>query len=330
MTARDASPLDPYRSLGLRRTLVGLALLATACASDEERGHVNPFSEHGIIANNAFFYYENLDVATRFYTETLGIRLIADYGFAKILHIAPTSYLTLVDGTKGMHTPDEPKTVALALVTNQLDEWYEYLTDLGVEMKYDYTPIEGRPHHGFVLLDPEGYYLEFERFNEHPENRHLLPILSDGTTLPVNIAGSNLPEGMGFKATVLWLYYQNMDAIQRFYEEVLGLTLTVDQGWAKIYQTSASGFIGPVDETRGMHSYTDKKAVTVSLLTDDLDGWFEYLRDSETFELRSQEIEAEDDRYRAFVGYDPEGYYVEFDTFRSHEANEELLESLRR
>jgi catechol 2,3-dioxygenase-like lactoylglutathione lyase family enzyme len=289
---------------------------------------VNPFDEYGIAANNAFFYYDDLETATRFYTETLGIRLIADYGFAKILRIAPTSYLTLVDGTKGMHTPDEPKTVALALVTDQLDEWYDYLTASGIEMKYDYSPVEGRPHHGFVLLDPEGYYLEFEQFNDHPENELLTPILTNNETLHVEPAATTALEGLGFKATVLWLYYRDMEAIQRFYEEELGLTLTVDQGWAKIYQTSASGFIGPVDARRGMHSFTDQKAVTVSLLTEDLDGWFEYLRGREAFELRSQEIEAEDDRYRAFVGYDPGGYYVEFDTFLSHTANEKLLQSL--
>ena len=36
-----------------------------------------------------------------------------------------TSYL--VDAAKGMHTSEEPKTVALALLTGQLDEWYPYL-----------------------------------------------------------------------------------------------------------------------------------------------------------------------------------------------------------
>jgi len=308
----------------------GLALLAAACGPQEEREHVNPLREYGITANNAFFYYDDLDAATEFYSKTLGIRVIADYGFATILHVAPTSYLTLVDGSMGMHTPDESKTVAMALVTDQLDEWHAYLTEQGVEMKYDYHPVEGRPHHGFVLLDPEGYYLEFERFNEHPENRDLMPVLNSGATLPADAEETTVPAGLGFKATVLWLYYRDMDGIQRFYEDKLGLSLTVDQGWAKIYQTSLSGFIGPVDEKRGMHSFTEQKAVTVSLLTDDLDGWFEYVRTQGAFELRSQQIEAEDERYRAFVGYDPEGYYLEFDTFRSHQANASLLASLQR
>jgi catechol 2,3-dioxygenase-like lactoylglutathione lyase family enzyme len=289
---------------------------------------MNPLAEHGITANNVFFYYADVAAATRFYTETLGLRLAADYGFAKILRVAPTSYLTLVDATKGMHTAHEPKTVAIALVTDQLDEWYAFLTERGVEMKHGYDPVEGRPHHGFVALDPEGYYLEFERFNDHPENAALFPVLEETQTVPAEpTAGEGKVEGLGFKATVLWLYYKDMEGIQRFYEGRLGLELIVDQGWAKIYRTSGSGYLGLVDETRGMHSYTEQKAVTMSFLTDDLDGWFQYAKGTSAFELRSEQIEVTD-RYRAFVGYDPEGYYLEFDTFLPHGDNETLLRLL--
>ncbi len=140
---------------------------------------------------------------------------------------------------------------------------------------------------------------------------------------------TTVPPGLGFKATILWLYYRDMEGIQKFYEEKLGFDLTVDQGWAKIYQTSPSGYIGPVDETRGMHSYTEEKAVTVSFFTDDLDGWFSYVKESGAFELRHTEISVDSEgRFHAFVGYDPEGYYLEFDTFLIHELNEQLLELL--
>jgi len=308
------------------------ALLCTACVQNEESTPVNPYQQFGITANNAFFYYDDLDKATAFYTETLGIKLAADYGFAKILHIAPTSYLVLVDGTKGMHTTDEPKSVAMALVTGQLDEWFAYLETQDVEMKYGYDPVEGRPHHGFVILDPEGYYLEFERFNEHPENELLMPMLDRAETTLVEPAPQlAAPPDLGFKATVLWLYYQDMEGIQRFYEDKFGLELTVDQGWTKIYQTSPTGLIGLVDATRGMHKFSEQKAVTVSFLTDSLDSWFDYVRDSRAFELRSTAISDDDNgRFRAFVGYDPEGYFFEFDTFLDHEKNEVLLESLQR
>ena len=254
------------------------------------------------------------------------MRLAADYGFAKIVQVAPTSYLILVDADEGMHSTDEPKTVALALITDQLDEWYAYLVDQGVEMRGDFNPTEGRPHDGFVAHDPEGYYLEFERFNAHPENELLMPLLEQTETLLTTVPG-----GLGFKATVLWLYYRDTAGALAFLEEKLGLEKVVDQGWAWMYQTSPSGYIGPVDETRGMHSYTEQKAVTVSFFTDDIDGWHSYVSETNAFELRETEVSADSaGRFRAFVGYDPEGYFLEFDTFLEHELNVRLLESLRR
>lgn len=283
-----------------------------------------------IIANNAFFYYEDLETAWRFYEDTLGLRTVADYGFAKIVQIASTSFLTLVDAKSGMHSVDEPKTVAIALITDELDEWYEYLSAEEVPMRSEYNPVEGRPHHGFVAYDPEGYYLEFERFNPHPENEQLMPMLNEMESIyPESGSSTGPPEGLGFKATVIWMYYKDMEGIQRFYEGVMGFDLVVDQGWAKVYATSPTGFIGPVDGERGMHSWTEEKGVTVSFLTENVDSWFSYLKDQETFELRHEEV-LQESMVRVFVGYDPEGYFLEFDTFLDIEENEELLALLEK
>ncbi len=288
---------------------------------------VNPGREFGIVASNAFLYYRDLERATDFYTRTLGLQLAADYGFAKILRVAATSFLTLVDGTAGMHTPEEPKTVALALITDQLDAWYTYLRDQDVTMRSGYDPVPGRPHHGFVIVDPEGYLLEFERFNPHPENDRFTPLLDALPTLsPPQDQSTTVPSGLGFKATILWLYYRDCDAIRDFYARTIGLEEVVDQGWAWIYRASPAGFIGPVDESRGMHRWTEEKAVTVSFFTDRLDDWFEYVRRTGAFALRHDRIQEDDGgRFRVFVGYDPEGYYLEFDTFLPHELNTGLL-----
>ena len=79
-----------------------------------------------------------------------------------------------------------------------------------------------------------------------------------------------------------------------------------------------------------MHSWTEKKGVTVSFLTNNVDAWFEYLKSQETFTFRSQEVQAEDRAgVRVFVGYDPEGYFLEFDTFLETETNQVLLGLLR-
>ena len=284
-----------------------------------------------IVANNSFFYYRDLEAAWRFYTETLGFETVADYGFAKILRLASTSYLTLVDADSGMVMADAPKTVALALVTDELDQWWDYLVAEGVPMRGSgYEPTAGSPHDGFVVIDPEGYYLEFERFNVHPENQRLTPILAGLESLyPEPGTSTRRPSNLGIKATVLWLYATDVHALSDFYAATMGFDLIVDQGWAMIHHSSPSGFIGPVDGARGMHTWTEDKAVMVSLLTTDIDGWFAYLADAPGFTLRDDEVGVESRAgARTFVGQDPAGYLIEFDEFYEAEGNETLLATL--
>jgi catechol 2,3-dioxygenase-like lactoylglutathione lyase family enzyme len=278
-----------------------------------------------IQATNAFYYYTDVDAAWAFYTDVLGFETVADYGFAKILRVAAASYLTLVDAERGMHSADEPKSVTLAVVTEQVEGWYDYLVAAGVPMRAELSVGEGRPHDGFVAIDPEGYFLEFERFNPHAENEALMPRLA--AVEPLHSSVGSRPEGLGVQATVLWLYYRDLEPNQRFYEQVLGADLLVDQGWAKVYPASSTGYIGLVDGSRGLHPATDEKGVTVSFFTDDVDAWLARVR-GQRVELRTPEVTDESGRVRVFVAYDAEGYFLEWDTFLDVPGNEELLELL--
>ncbi|MFC2097014.1 VOC family protein [Bacteroidota bacterium] len=284
----------------------------------------------GIRASNLFLYYKDLEAASEFYSTILGMELVADYNMAKIYRMAFDSYLILVDAEKGMHTAEEPKTVALALLTDQLGEWYEYLKGQNVNIRNKYSPRDGGPHDGFVITDPEGYLLEFEEFKQHPENERFIPILTQNKTI-TSPAGhkKNVPDGLGFHSTITWLYYKNILAMENYYQDVLGLEIVVDQGWAKVYKVTDTGYIGLVDEKRGMHKFTEKKAVNVSFIIDDIESWFQYVKENKLFELRSKELGIDPEgKYKAFVGYDPEGYYLEFDTFYPHNDNSILLKYL--
>lgn len=282
-----------------------------------------------IVANNAFFYYDDVDAAWAFYRDVVGLTTVADYGFAKILRIAGSSLLTLVDADEGMHTADEPKTVAIALVTDELEQWFEYLKTTQVEFRSELKVTENSAHDGFVVYDPEGYYLEFERFNPHSENEELIPRLNAAESVyPSDAQLEPAKRGLGFKATVLWMYYKDMAASEAFYENVLGFDRIVDQGWAKIYPTSQTGYIGLVDETRGMHSFTQDKGVTASFLTEDVEPWFDYLASHSDFSMRTPELVSESEKVLVFVGYDPENYFLEFDQFLDRPGNELLLETL--
>lgn len=286
--------------------------------------------DFGIEASNVFFYYKDLDKAKEFYSHTLGLEIVVDYDVATILRIASQSYLSLVDASVGMHNDKEPKTVALALLTKQLAGWYAYLQAEGVPIKYEYKPKEGNAHDGFVAIDPEGYLLEFETFKQHPENERFIPILDQAKTVYPLKESTKVPPGIGFNGSITWLYYQDLLRMQRFYEQQMGFDLVADQGWTKIYQVSSTGFLGLVDERRGMHSFTQDKAVNVSFFMEDLDGWYAYVEKNKYLPLHAQHLQVGlESKYRSFVGYDPEGYFLEFSSFQPHEANERLLQYLQ-
>ena len=288
-----------------------------------EQSQFRTMADFGIRATNLFLYYKDLERATAFYQKTLGMELVADYEMARIFRVTADSYLILVDATKGMHTADEPKSVALALLTNQLEQWHAYLGTQGIAPKSPFVVRPGRAHDGFVIADPEGYLLEFERFNQHPENETFVPLLATAAT--VRSPASTVPPELGFNATVTWLYYKDLPGMQTFYEEVMGLRQVVDQGWAKVYQASRTGFVGLVDERRGMNRWSETKAVNVSFIIDDIDGWHSHVTRNATFPLRGAVLNDDaQGRYRAFVGYDPEGYFMEFDRFREHPLNRRL------
>ena len=84
-----------------------------------------------IVATNAFYYYADVDVAWTYYRDTLGLETVVDYGFAKIMRLAESSYLTLVDAASGMHSADEPTPVTLHLVTDEMNRWHEHLVAQG-------------------------------------------------------------------------------------------------------------------------------------------------------------------------------------------------------
>lgn len=263
---------------------------------------------------NAFYYYKDLDAAWRFYRDVFGFETVLDYGFAKMMRIAPTTFLTLVDVQFGMHSLDEPQSIAFALVTEQVEGWYAYLQKAGVPIHRELNKKEGAAHDGFVVLDPEGYYIEIERFNPHAENRELLPLLDELPEL-YNYDGRR-QDDLVVKAAVFWTYYNDLQRAAEFYQAFFGLPLLVDQGWAKIYRIAGSGFLGLVDGKEGMHQAAERKRVTLSFITNEVKNWFAYASAYPDFTLREGGLTQESEQVDLFVGFDPEGYFLEWDQFR--------------
>ena len=317
------------------RRFLPVLILAAACSAPPETAEPPaesadppPAALPPILAQNAFLYYSDLAEAEAFYRDTLGLPLASDFGFAKIFQVAESAYLTLVDEAEGMHSADEPKTVAFALITDHLAAWQARLDEAGANFRSRFDPDAAdpeAPHHGFTVFDPGGYILEFERFLPHAENVDLMPILD--TTEPLGGDEAAAGPGMGFEAMIVWLYYPDIPEMLDWWQTTFGFPQSLDQGWVKGLRTSYAGFIGLVDSTRGMHSFTEDKAVTVSFFVDDVEPWYDHLEAAEGYRSRTG-ITSESERVTVFVGYDPGNYFLEFDTFVEAPGNEELLAQL--
>ena len=112
------------------------------------------------------------------------------------------------------------------------------------------------------------------------------------------------------RGVITWLYYRDLSKAMRFYEDVMGFSLEVDQGWSKIYRIRYGAYIGLVDEAEGYHRASENKPVIVCLNVEDADDWYQKL-ESNGLELEDIPRESERLKVRVFMLKDPEGYTIE-------------------
>lgn len=117
--------------------------------------------------------------------------------------------------------------------------------------------------------------------------------------------------------TITFFYYEDIDAVAPFYDQILRLERTMDEDWVKIFRITATSSVGLVQEGRGFHSVSEAKPAMLSIVTDDVDHWYEVLVASNAV-IRSKLRPADDDAdssgapVRGFVIEDPGGYTLEF------------------
>lgn len=238
-----------------------------------ENSAFRDLEDFGIQGLEVKWFYKDLVKAKAFYQTTLGLELVEESESSAKFLISGDSFLTLQSIADSGYTGAEPKSVALAFLTDQLEGWYAHLQEQKVTIKYPLKQNPGGPHDGFVAVDPEGYLLEFETFFQHPENEVLMPELAELQPKSTIIEGN-----LQFKGSVVWLYYKDMLPAELFVEESLGLTKSADQGWAKVYRFSQHGYLGLVDGLRGMNTFSPEKLVELSIDLENPGPWENYLK----------------------------------------------------
>lgn len=309
--------------MNLLHALLAAVFLLHGCGGDQVEDEVLPRPD--IIATNAFYYYADVDTAWNFYVGTLGFETVADYGFAKILRLSENSYLTLVQADEGMHSSDEPKTVTLNLITDTLEPWYSHLSENAVDMRVAHAKDGEQQANYFVAADPEGYFLKFIRYNPHPGHEDFV-----GAFAALSPVSSSVAQNLTIRASVTSVYFDDIANVSKFYEGLFDVKPSGKMVGVPIYQMSQSGFVALVDGGDELHQPTGENGVTLSFLTTDIDAWFERATGWPGFELRTPKILNEGGLVKVFVGYDPNGIFLEWDTFLDLEENSALMRHLEK
>jgi predicted enzyme related to lactoylglutathione lyase len=110
---------------------------------------------------------------------------------------------------------------------------------------------------------------------------------------------------------VIFLYYADIEEPARFYQSILGFEPTLELDWVRILKTNQGASVGLVDESKGSLKSSGDKPVMLSWVTDDVDGWHEYLKEKGV-KILSTPSNNEEAGIRAFLFQDPGGYTLEF------------------
>jgi len=112
-----------------------------------------------------FLYTKNLATSAQFYEDKLGLELWLDQGSCRIYSVAGFGYLGVCQVSETA-TPLDGKQSGFifTIVTQQVDEWYEYLKQRGVEFEKPPAFNEKYKIYHCFLRDPNGYLIEIQRF----------------------------------------------------------------------------------------------------------------------------------------------------------------------
>lgn len=115
-----------------------------------------------------------------------------------------------------------------------------------------------------------------------------------------------------FDQQITFLYTDDLAATARFYEEMLGLLLVLDQGDCRIYQVSRDGLLGFCRRAGG----AQPAGVIVTLVTEDVDGWYARLSERGVAFNSPPILNPTYNIYHCFLR-DPNGYLLEIQRFAS-------------
>lgn len=111
--------------------------------------------------NITFLYTLDLAATAHFYLNLLKLPMALNQGSCQIYKVCGDSYLGFCQRAD---TPTYPKGIICTIVTDEVDQWYDYLRNQGVN--FEQTPTFNQTYNIYhcICRDPNGYRIEIQRF----------------------------------------------------------------------------------------------------------------------------------------------------------------------
>lgn len=116
---------------------------------------------------------------------------------------------------------------------------------------------------------------------------------------------------------ITFLYTEDLERAGDFYQNVIGLRLVLDQGTCRIYRTGEGAYLGTC-QVKGDQKLGERKGVIFTLVVEDVDGWFAYLKSKGVHLQEEPQISEAYGIYHFFLE-DPDGYVLEVQRFLDEE-----------
>ena len=113
-----------------------------------------------------------------------------------------------------------------------------------------------------------------------------------------------------FDAQITFCYTKNLTETARFYEEIMGLPLALDQGTCRIYRVAGRAYVGFCQRADAVRP----DGIILTLVTDDVDGWHARLAAQGVVFEKAPALNPRFKIYNCFLR-DPNGYLIEIQRF---------------
>ena len=109
---------------------------------------------------------------------------------------------------------------------------------------------------------------------------------------------------------VTFLYTPDLAATARFYEDIMGLDLVLDQGTCRIYRVSHDAFIGFCERADPVQP----QGIIFTLVTQAVDQWYDHLLAQGISFEKTPQVSTKFNIYQCWFR-DPNGYLIEIQQF---------------